>query len=97
MDAGGEITVTVKQRDGKVMELRTDAILVATGRKPTVKGIGLEAAGIDYDERTGVKVLSARAYRCRLCRFLWSRFAVIGMHHCHDGWLACAAAHLAAV
>jgi len=47
----------VKQRDGKFVELQTDAILVATGRKPTVTGIGLEAADIDYDERTGIKVL----------------------------------------
>jgi pyruvate/2-oxoglutarate dehydrogenase complex dihydrolipoamide dehydrogenase (E3) component len=30
--------------------------LVATGRKPTVKGLGLEDAGIEYDERMGVKV-----------------------------------------
>ncbi len=47
----------MKQRDGKFVELQTDAILVATGRKPTVTGIGLEAADIDYDERTGIKVL----------------------------------------
>ena len=48
--------MTVMQRDGKPVQLRTDAILVATGRKPSVMGIGLEAAGIEYDERTGVKV-----------------------------------------
>jgi pyruvate/2-oxoglutarate dehydrogenase complex dihydrolipoamide dehydrogenase (E3) component len=33
-----------------------DALLVATGRKPTVKGLGLAVAGIQYDERLGVKV-----------------------------------------
>ena len=47
----------MKRRDGKSVELRTDAILVAAGRKPSVAGVGLEAAGIDYDERTGVKAL----------------------------------------
>ena len=57
MGADGEITVTVKQRDGSVVELQTDAILVATGRKPTVKGVGLEAAGIDYEDQAGIKVL----------------------------------------
>ena len=36
--------------------LKFDALLVATGRKPTVKGLGLEDAGIEYDERMGVKV-----------------------------------------
>ena len=60
-DADGEITVTVTQRDGKTVELRTDAILVATGRKPSVKGIGLEAAGIDYNEHVGVKARTSCA------------------------------------
>jgi pyruvate/2-oxoglutarate dehydrogenase complex dihydrolipoamide dehydrogenase (E3) component len=36
--------------------LEFDALLVAAGRKPTVKGLGLEDAGIEYDERMGVKV-----------------------------------------
>jgi pyruvate/2-oxoglutarate dehydrogenase complex dihydrolipoamide dehydrogenase (E3) component len=33
-----------------------DRILVATGRAPTVHGLGLEAAGVAFDERTGVQV-----------------------------------------
>jgi pyruvate/2-oxoglutarate dehydrogenase complex dihydrolipoamide dehydrogenase (E3) component len=33
-----------------------DALLVATGRKPNVVGLGLEEAGVEYDERMGVKV-----------------------------------------
>ncbi|WP_321416715.1 FAD-dependent oxidoreductase [uncultured Desulfobacter sp.] len=36
--------------------LEFDALLVATGRKPNVAGLGLEAAGIDYDDRMGVTV-----------------------------------------
>ena len=36
--------------------LEFDALLVATGRKPTVKGLGLDHAGVDYDERMGVSV-----------------------------------------
>ena len=31
-------------------------MLIATGRKPAVKGLGLEDAGGEYDERMGVKV-----------------------------------------
>jgi len=37
-------------------KLAFDALLVATGRKPAVKGIGLEKAGVEYDERQGVLV-----------------------------------------
>lgn len=37
-------------------EGRFDAILVAVGRRPTVEGIGLEAAGVEYDPNGGVRV-----------------------------------------
>ena len=59
---------SVESRDGKapvsmVIEndqgeraLEFDVLLVATGRKPNVKGLGLEDAGIEFDERLGVKV-----------------------------------------
>jgi len=33
-----------------------DALLVATGRKPSVNGLGLEAAGVAFDARNGVQV-----------------------------------------
>lgn len=33
-----------------------DRILVATGRRPNVEGLGLEAAGVRFDLRTGVEV-----------------------------------------
>jgi pyruvate/2-oxoglutarate dehydrogenase complex dihydrolipoamide dehydrogenase (E3) component len=36
--------------------LEFDALLIATGRKPAVKGLGLEDAGVDYDERMGIHV-----------------------------------------
>jgi pyruvate/2-oxoglutarate dehydrogenase complex dihydrolipoamide dehydrogenase (E3) component len=36
--------------------LEFDALLVATGRKPAVRGLGLEDAGIAYNERMGVTV-----------------------------------------
>ena len=54
---GGQppISVMIEDKDGE-RTLQFDALLVATGRKPTVKGLGLEDAGIEYDERMGVKV-----------------------------------------
>jgi len=33
-----------------------DCLLVATGRKPNVNGLGLEAAGVEFDTSSGVKV-----------------------------------------
>lgn len=33
-----------------------DQLLVATGRQPNVDGLGLEAAGVNYDARSGVQV-----------------------------------------
>ncbi len=41
---------------GKVWETVVDEILVAVGRAPNVKGLGLEAAGVRYDPHTGVQV-----------------------------------------
>jgi len=45
----------VAERDGDSIEVRADKLLVAVGRAPNVEGLGLEAAGVDYD-RSGVKV-----------------------------------------
>jgi pyruvate/2-oxoglutarate dehydrogenase complex dihydrolipoamide dehydrogenase (E3) component len=36
--------------------LEVDAILIAAGRKPTLAGLGLEEAGVDFDARSGIKV-----------------------------------------
>ena len=36
-----------------------DAVLVALGRVPTVKGLGLEAAGVKYCPDAGIQVHSA--------------------------------------
>jgi len=44
------------ERDGQREIIKGDSILVATGRKPNVLGMGLEEAGVEYDEVTGVKV-----------------------------------------
>ncbi len=41
---------------GTVVDVVCDVLLVATGRKPNVEGIGLEAAGIKYSSTDGVEV-----------------------------------------
>lgn len=49
------VAIVVEDAHGE-RSLEFDALLIATGRKPNVTGLGLEAAGIDYDERMGVTV-----------------------------------------
>ena len=49
------ITVVIES-DGVERGVELDGLLVATGRKPNVNGLGLEEAGIEFDPRMGVKV-----------------------------------------
>ncbi len=44
------------ESEGTIKELEVDEILVGVGRTPNVEGLGLEAAGVEFDVRTGVKV-----------------------------------------
>ncbi len=56
VEAGeGERTVHY-MKDDRAAALTVDALLVAAGRQPNVDGLGLEAAGVEYDEREGVRV-----------------------------------------
>jgi pyruvate/2-oxoglutarate dehydrogenase complex dihydrolipoamide dehydrogenase (E3) component len=43
------------ESEGSAYDLTVDAILVSVGRKPNVEGLGLEAAGVDFDGK-GVTV-----------------------------------------
>lgn len=52
---GNERVVRFKSKHGPAAEAVFDAVLVGVGRAPNVEGLGLEAAGIEYD-KTGVKV-----------------------------------------
>ncbi len=47
--------LTVKSSGG-TESIEVDEILIGAGRKPNVEGLFLEKAGIEYDERTGIKV-----------------------------------------
>jgi pyruvate/2-oxoglutarate dehydrogenase complex dihydrolipoamide dehydrogenase (E3) component len=50
-----ETKVVVFERNGSQQKLEGDAILVAIGRTPNLDGLGLEAAGVEFD-RDGVTV-----------------------------------------
>jgi pyruvate/2-oxoglutarate dehydrogenase complex dihydrolipoamide dehydrogenase (E3) component len=52
---GGEKHVEL-ECGGECHTLIVDEILVGVGRAPNVEGIGLEAAGVEYDPRVGVRV-----------------------------------------
>ncbi len=53
---GGEKVIHAVLRGGDEKEFAVDEILVGAGRAPNVQGLGLEAAGVEYDERSGVTV-----------------------------------------
>jgi pyruvate/2-oxoglutarate dehydrogenase complex dihydrolipoamide dehydrogenase (E3) component len=51
----GEKVITV-EKEGKLLDVVVDEILVGIGRIPNVEGLNLGAAGIVYDPASGVKV-----------------------------------------
>ncbi|MDL2718949.1 MAG: FAD-dependent oxidoreductase, partial [Acidobacteriota bacterium] len=51
----GRKVVTVKPKSGAEFEVEVDEILVATGRRPNVEGLGLEAAGVKFSKR-GIEI-----------------------------------------
>jgi pyruvate/2-oxoglutarate dehydrogenase complex dihydrolipoamide dehydrogenase (E3) component len=52
----GDDKVLRLEQAGKPLELQADAVLVGVGRAPNVEGLNLEAAGVAYDTKQGVKV-----------------------------------------
>ncbi len=51
----GGIALTVEGKDGQQREMTGSHLLVAVGRAPNVRGLGLDAAGIAFD-RSGITV-----------------------------------------
>ena len=51
LEQRGDEKVVYVQQDGQRMELVGDQVLVGIGRAPNVDGMGLEHAGIKFDER----------------------------------------------
>lgn len=60
-----QIQRVTKNEDGKTLEytsngqggtITVDEILVGAGREPNVSGLNLEAVGVEYDNRRGIKV-----------------------------------------
>ena len=53
---GAETVIAAESSSGELEAFRVDRVLVAAGRIPNVRGLGLEDAGIRFDERLGVAV-----------------------------------------
>ena len=54
---GGKVTLTVEAAAGGSPEkLEADVVLVCIGRRPYTEGLGLEAVGVQLDERKRIKV-----------------------------------------
>jgi pyruvate/2-oxoglutarate dehydrogenase complex dihydrolipoamide dehydrogenase (E3) component len=54
-DLGSEKEVILKNGEGKSVSLKADKILVAMGRDPNAKALGLEGIGVEFD-RKGIRV-----------------------------------------
>ncbi len=54
--AGDEGHRTTVERDGRSERVEVDRILVAAGRRPSSRGLGLEEAGVETDERGAIVV-----------------------------------------
>ena len=54
-DLGNRKELIYKSKDGDLMNVQAEALLVALGRAPTVSDMGLEAIGLEFD-RKGIKV-----------------------------------------
>ena len=53
---GDEKVIEFECGDGSRADVVVDEILVGAGRAPNVEGLGLEAAGVEYDPRQGIHV-----------------------------------------
>jgi pyruvate/2-oxoglutarate dehydrogenase complex dihydrolipoamide dehydrogenase (E3) component len=53
---GGAGTTVRCTQDGKPSEIQASHLLLAVGRAPQVEGLGLEAAGVEFDDKDGVSV-----------------------------------------
>jgi pyruvate/2-oxoglutarate dehydrogenase complex dihydrolipoamide dehydrogenase (E3) component len=53
--ANGTKQLTLDSHD-EHYDITVDEVLVGTGRQPNVEGLNLEAVGVEYDVKTGVKV-----------------------------------------
>jgi pyruvate/2-oxoglutarate dehydrogenase complex dihydrolipoamide dehydrogenase (E3) component len=47
----GEITMSISRQDGSATEISAAALLICSGRRPNLEGLGLDAIGVETGER----------------------------------------------
>ncbi|MEY2505290.1 MAG: hypothetical protein QOG27_1570, partial [Verrucomicrobiota bacterium] len=47
----GKIAMSVSRKDGSVTEISAGALLICSGRRPNIEGLGLDAIGVETGER----------------------------------------------
>ncbi len=50
-DLGDQRRITIKTKSGEIREVVGDTVLVALGRSPNIKGLGLEAIDVEFSRR----------------------------------------------
>lgn len=50
-DVGSKKEIVLKDKEGRTISLKTEQILVAVGREPNIKGLGLERIGIESNPK----------------------------------------------
>ena len=73
-DKENNAVLTIETKEGE-KQLSSDAILVATGRRPNVQGLNLEAAGVELTERGAVKT---DEHLCTSVPNIWAMGDVVG-------------------
>ncbi|MFA5264259.1 MAG: dihydrolipoyl dehydrogenase [Opitutaceae bacterium] len=56
LKASGASLVLCAEQTGKALDVETDTVLVAVGRRPFTEGLGLEKAGVALDEKKRIAV-----------------------------------------
>ena len=51
--SSSKATLTAETKDGKTLTYNADRVLVAVGRRAYTEGLGLDAAGVKFDPKTG--------------------------------------------
>ncbi|MBA2662427.1 MAG: FAD-containing oxidoreductase [Bradymonadaceae bacterium] len=53
---GSRSTKIIFEVDGELRDIEVDALLIAAGRRPNVANLGLENAGVRFDDKTGIEI-----------------------------------------
>lgn len=65
----GKLVLSLRQQDGTIIEKSAEKLLIACGRRPNLKSLCLEKAGISFDEEKGIQT---DAYGRCIKKHIWA-------------------------